>query len=143
MSVVDHDSSHSLDRRTIRSRKVGIDFDRVYYADDAVLLATNTYAANRILWAVERISKQLGLLLKCSYTAMNGNNVIRFADGTRLTQCSECTYLGHHITQSLNVRQEVGQRMQQAMKTWFKLKPSWQAANCTPRWRLRVYHAVI
>ena len=29
------------------------------------------------------------------------------------------------------------------MKTWFKLKPFWQAANCTPRWRLRVYHAVI
>ena len=42
----------------------------VYYADDTVLLATNTYAANRILWAVERISKQFGLLLnrgKCSY----------------------------------------------------------------------------
>ena len=63
MSVVDHAISHSLDRRTIRSRKAGIDFDRVYYADDTVLLATNTYTANRILWAVERISKQFGLLL--------------------------------------------------------------------------------
>ena len=117
--------------------------DRVYYADDTVLLATNTYAA---LWAVERISKQFGLLLnrgKCSHIAMNGNNVIRFADGARLTKRTECTYLGHHIAQSLNARQEVGQRMQQTMKTWFKLKPFWQAANCTARWRLRVYHAVI
>ena len=36
-----------------------------------------------------------------------------------------------HITQSLNVRQEVGQRMQETMNTWFKLKPFWEAANCT------------
>ena len=72
---------------------------------------------------------------------MNGNNVIRFADGTRLTKRTECTYLGHHTTQCkslvnlgdkrVNVRQEVGQRMQQTMKTWFKLKPFSQAANCT------------
>jgi hypothetical protein len=26
-----------------------IEFDRIYYADDTVLLATNTYAANSIL----------------------------------------------------------------------------------------------
>ena len=146
LSGIDHDISHSLDRRTIRSRQAGIDFDRIYYADDTVLLTTNTYAANRILWAVERISKQFGLLLsrsKCSYIAMNGNDVIKFDDGTKLKRCTECTYVGHHITQSLNVRQEVGQRMQQTMKNLVKLKPFWKAANCTIRWKLRVYQAII
>jgi microsomal dipeptidase-like Zn-dependent dipeptidase len=29
------------------------------------------------------------------------------------------------------------------MKTWFKLKPFWKAANCTTRWKLRVYHEII
>ena len=37
MSVIDHDISCSLDRRTTGARKVGIEFDRVYYADDTVL----------------------------------------------------------------------------------------------------------
>ena len=80
MSVLDHDISRRLDRRTTGARKAGVEFDRIYYADDTVLLTTNTYAANRILWAMEDVSRQLGLMLnraKCSYIAMNGNNVLR------------------------------------------------------------------
>ena len=53
MSVIDNDVNYHLDRRTLGTRKPGISFDRIYYADDTVLLATNTYSANRILWAVE------------------------------------------------------------------------------------------
>ena len=86
MSVIDNDVNYHLDRRTLGTRKPGIGFDRIYYADDTVLLATNTYSANRILWAVERVSLQFGLKLnrgKCSYIAMNGNNNLRFADGTK------------------------------------------------------------
>ena len=69
---------------------------------------------------------------------MNGNDVIRFDDGTEFKRCTECMYLGHHIAQPLNVRQEVGQRMQQTMKTWFKLILFW-AANGTATWELCVY----
>ena len=68
---------------------LGVSCDRIYYADDSVLRASNTYAANRILWAVESISMQFGLRLnrgKCSYIAMNGHNVVRSADGTRLNR---------------------------------------------------------
>lgn len=70
MSIIDHDISHSLDRRTIRSRKAGIESDRIYYSDDIVLHMRQT----ECFWAVERISKQFGLLLngrKCSHFAMN------------------------------------------------------------------------
>ena len=31
-------------------------------------------------------------------------NIVRFEDGTKLTRCTETTYLGHQITQSMNVR---------------------------------------
>ena len=146
MNVIDNDVNYHLDRRTLGTRKPGISFDRIYYADDTVLLATNTYSANRILWAVERVSLQFGLKLnrgKCSYIAMNGNNNLRFADGTKLRRCTETTYLGHHITRSMNMRQEIGYRMQQTMAAWTKLKPFWKASNCTVGWRLRVYQAVI
>ena len=146
MSVIDNDVNYHLDRRTSGTRKPGISFDRIYYADDTILLATNTYSANRILWAVERVSLQFGLKLnrgKCSYIAMNGNNNLRFADGTKLCRCTETTYLGHHITRSMNMRQEIGYRMQQTMAAWTKLKPFWKASNCTVGWRLRVYQAVI
>ena len=74
---------------------------------------------------------------------MNGNNNLRFADGTKLCRCTETTYLGHHITRSMNMRQEIGYRMQQTMAAWTKLKPFWKASNCTVGWRLRVYQAVI
>ena len=126
MSVIDNDVNYHLDRRTLGTRKPGISFDRIYYADDTVLLATNTYSANRILWAVARVSLQFGLKLnrgKCSYIAMNGNNNLRFANGTKLCRRTETTYLGHHITQSMNIRQEIGYIMQQTMAAWTKLKP--------------------
>ena len=47
------------------------------------------------------------------------------------------------FTQSMNMRQEVGYRMQQTMAAWTKLKPFWKACNCTDGWKLRVYQAII
>ena len=63
MSIIDHDV-------TFGARQSGVSFDRIHYADDTVLLAADTCAANRILWAVESISMQFGLRLKrgkCSH----------------------------------------------------------------------------
>ena len=117
MSVIDNDVNYHLDRRTLGTRKPGISFDRIYYADDTVLLATNTYSANRILWAVERVSLQFGLELsrgKCSYIAMNGNNNLRFADGTKLCRCTETTYLELRTSYYTKYEHETGNRIQNA-----------------------------
>ena len=78
MSVVDRDVSLNLDRRTLNSRLDGVNFDRVYYADDTLLLATTTYATNKLLKEIEEVSRQYGLCLnrsKCCFIAMNGNNL--------------------------------------------------------------------
>ena len=40
MSVIDHDLSCGLNPRTMSSRFGGVDFDRVYYAADTVLVST-------------------------------------------------------------------------------------------------------
>ena len=64
-------------------------------------------------------------------------------DGTKPSRCVEATHLGHHITESMNVRQEIGQKMHQTLKVWYKLQPFWKAANCTIGWKLQVYDAII
>ena len=49
MSVINHDISCNINQRTVNSRFDGVDFDRVYYADDTLLISTNTQEANYLL----------------------------------------------------------------------------------------------
>ena len=96
MSVIDSDVSFKLQRaHPYRSNNI-LPIQRVYYADDTILIATNTTAANRILMEVENVSQQYGLRLnrnKCCYISMNGNNVVKFPDGQVLKRVGEATYL--------------------------------------------------
>ena len=98
MSVIDSDVSFKLQRaHRYRSNSI-LPIQRVYYADDTILIATNTTAANRTLMEVENVSQQYGLRLnrnKCCYISMNGNNVVKFPDGQVLNRVGEATYLGH------------------------------------------------
>ena len=58
----------------------------MHYADDTLIITTCTQACKNLLHEIEKVSAQFGLRLnrdKCSYIAMNGNNIIKFADGTR------------------------------------------------------------
>ena len=146
MSVIDNDVSSNLSLRTINARHSGIDFDRIYYADDTLLVTTNTRAAHDILHQIELISIQFGLQLnrdKCAFIAMNGDNQIRFRDGTKLNKVYEATYLGHQLTQNMHVRHEINHKMQQTLVTWYKLQPLWKAAGCSKKWKLEVYDAII
>ena len=146
MSVIDHDVGMNITARTKNARYEGVDFDRIYYADDTLLITTNTQASNNLLHEVETVSAQFGLRLnrdKCCYIAMNGNNVIKFADGTRLARVNEATYLGHQITQAMDIRHEINHKMHQTLKLWYRLNTFWRAINCPKHWKLQVYDAVI
>ena len=97
------------------SKSGEVRFDRIFYADDTLLVTTNSRAANNLLHKVEIVSQQYGLSLnrdKCSYIAMNGDNVVKFHDGTRLKRATEATYLGHQITQPIDVKHEASHKMQ-------------------------------
>ena len=111
-----------------------------------LLNTTNTRAANNVLHHVERISEQYGLHLnrdKCFYVAMNGDNTIKFRDGTRLKSLTEAKYLGRQMTHNMNVKHEFNCRMLQTLTTWYKLEPFWKAAVCSAKWKLEVYDAII
>ena len=146
MSVTDHDTSRNITARTRNARFEGLDFDRVYYADDTLITTTCTKACNNLLHEIKKISAQFGLRLnrdKCSYIAMNGNIIIKFADGTRLKRVNEATYLGHHITQAMDIRHEINHKMHQTLKLWFKLNAFWKSVDCPKHWKLHVYDAII
>ena len=146
MSVIDSDVSFKLQRaHRYRSNNI-LPIQRVYYADDTILIATNTTAANRTLMEVENVSLQYGLRLnrnKCCYISMNGNNVVKFPDGQVLNRVGEATYLGHQITEGMDVRHEIQHKMVQTLKTWYKLTPFWTTVVCSKKWRLQVYDAII
>ena len=74
---------------------------------------------------------------------MNGNNVIRFADGTRLARVKEATYLGHQITQAMDIRLEINHKMHQTLKLWYCVNTYWKALNCPRHWKLQIYDAEI
>ena len=120
-------------------------FDRLYFADDTLLITTSSYAANRLLKEIEEVSMQYGLRLnrgKCCFIAMNGNNQVRFHDGVKLQRKTEPVFSGHHLSQSMNIRREVKLKLQQIMQTWYKLSTFWRAAQCSMAWKIQVYDAI-
>ena len=146
MSVVDRDVALNLDIAYQRRNPNKLPVQRTCYAEDTVLISTNTAVANRLLAEVEEVSKQFGLRLnrnKCCYTSMNGSNVVKFPDGRNLNRVEETTYLGHQITQEMDVKHEIQHKMHQTLKTWFKLDTFWKTSVCSTRWKLQVYDAII
>ena len=147
MSIVDEDVKYRLQNpRNFRTPSSSLPIHRVYYADDTILITTSTRAANKQLAEVERVSLQFGLKLnrgKCNYISMNGNNVIKFPDGQKMERVEETTYLGHQITKQMDVKHEINHKMSQTLRTWFKLETFWKAVDCTTKWKLQVYDAVI
>ena len=72
-----------------------------------------------------------------------GDNVFKFHDGTRLQRVNEATYLGHRITQHMDVNREVHHKMQQTRITWNRLNMFWKADCCSIKRKLEVYDAII
>ena len=131
--------------RRYRSNNI-LPIQRVYSADDTILIATNTMATNRRLMEVENVSQKYGLRRnrnKCRYISMSGDNVVTFPDGQVLNRVKETTYLGHQITEGMDVRHEIQGKMVQTFKTWYKLTPFWTTVVCSRKWKLQVFDAII
>ena len=132
MSVIDHNISRNFTARTRNARFEGLDFDRVYYA---ITCCTNREGISSI-WA--KMNRE-----NCSDIALNGNSIIKFADGTRLTRVNEANYLGREITQAMGIRHEINHKMHQTLKLWFELNAFWKSVNCPKHWKLHVCDAII
>ena len=142
MSVVDRDVALNLDTAYQRRNPNKLPVRRIYCADDTVLISTNSAATNRLLAEVEGVSKQFGLRLNRNtccyiiYICMNGN-VVKFGDGQKLNRVEKTTYLGHQITQEIDVKHVIHHKIHQTLKTWFRLGTFWKTTVCSSRWKLQ------
>ena len=74
---------------------------------------------------------------------MNGNNRIRFADGSQVPQVDKVTYLGGTLTSQVSVANEVSNRIAAATSTWMSLRFYWKQAHCTAGNKIRIFDAVV
>ena len=127
------------------SRIDKITFNELLFADDTLLISKNTRGMNKFLHAIEE-SAYYGLRLnqaKCNILSMNGNNQIRFKDGTLVRHTDEATYLGGILTKSVNISTEISSRIASATATWKSLDLFWKQACCSLKNKILIYNAVI
>ena len=101
---------------------------------------------HKLLHSIERESAYYGLKLnqgKCCVLVMNGNNRIKFEDGSFVPQADEVTYLGGTLTSQVSVANEVSNRIAAATSTWMSLRMFWKQAHCSAGNKIRIFNAVV
>ena len=146
MTVMFRDIHLKHHRDLSDSRIERINFNELLYADDTLLISKTTRGMNKFLHAIEEESAYYGLRLnqaKCNILAMNGNNQVRFKDGTLVKHTDEATYLGGILTKTVNISTEISSRIASATATWKSLDMFWTQACCSLKNKILIYNAVI
>lgn len=139
MTCIDHDIKISLSN-------AGLDFDMVYYADDARLLSIDIRALNELLKLTETVSAKYGLKLdkdQCVAIQMNNEGLVHFDNHEPLPKKCDASYLGNEINREVNIKHEVMNKMQKDRQIWFKMTPYWKASCASQKWKLIRIDAVI
>ena len=124
----------------------GINFHELLYADDTLIVAKSFRTANKYLRLVENESHYLHLKLnqsKCSFIAFNCQGQLRFQNGEPMTCSNDVTYLGMSVTQRVDPKHEIRKRISSTMAVLKKLDIFWLKAQCSKKWKLTVYNAII
>ena len=124
----------------------GINFQELLYADDTLILAKSAHSAKKFLHIIEKESQYLQLNLnkdKCSFISFNCHGTIQFSDGERMKSVEEATYLGMSVTSNHDPRHEIRKRISATMPVLKKLDIFWLKAQCSRKWKLIAYNAVI
>ena len=98
-----------------------------------------------LLWAIEDVFEIFGLKLnkgKCQLIA-GKERIIRFKDGTRVTQTSTAIYLGSLLHQTANPRPEIIRRINGAAYVRRKLDVFWRKAAISKKQKVIMYESLI
>ena len=109
-------------------------------------MAKSRKSANDYLHLIEEESEYLHLKLnhtKCCYIAYNCGGALRFKSGEKMKNAVETTYLGASITKTVDPKHEIRKRISATMAVLKKLDVFWLKANCSKKWKMLVYNAVI
>lgn len=118
----------------------------VYYADDTILISTDTKAINKLLKLIQTISRKYGLNLnmdKCVAVKRNTEGKFSFPNGNTLQTEEQATYLGNELNNKEDITLEINNKLNEVRRTWFKLSTYWKAKDCNQKWQLIIYDAVI
>ena len=121
-------------------------FNKLFYADDTLIMTTTTEAAELILHKIQKESALYNLKLnqsKCCLLRMNAIQTIQYADGHTVPIVNQATYLGTTITANGNYHAEISARIAASLATIKRLDISWNKRQFSKKWKLRVYDAVI
>ena len=146
MTVMFKDIHDEINVDICNCRLDRINFSEILYADDTLLVTKNTKGMNKLIHAIERESAYYGLKhnqSKCCVLVMNGNNRIKFLDGSSVPQVDEVTYLGGTLTSQVSVANEVSNRIAAATSTWMSLRIFWKQAHCSAGNKIRIFDAVV
>ena len=111
-----------------------------------MLVGKRARELNILIAEIEKESSKYNLRLnykKCNYVAMNGKAHIHFKDGKPMTEVDKAMYLGGEINKDAGRLSELNNRIDKALVTCNKLKTFWSKTNCSYKWKLQVYTAVI
>ena len=121
-------------------------FNKLFYADDTLIMTTTTEAAELILHKIQKESALYNLKLnqsKCCLFRMSAIQTIQYADGHTVLIVNQATYLGTTITANGNYHAEISARIAASLTTLKRLDIFWNKTPLSKKWKLRVYDAVI
>ena len=121
-------------------------FDEILYADDTIIVGTDSRRLNAYLAELETAAELYGLRLnkrKCVLLAMHHAPDVRFKDGTKVKQVEETLYFGVQLSDTTDMTKEINMRIRSTMGTWKSLGEFWEYGNVSLRKKLQVHGAVI
>ena len=149
MTVMFHDVHSEIDNKIgvmARLEHPLMNNWELIYADDTMIIGKRAREINLILAAIEKASGKYNLRLnydKCEYIGMNGKAHIHFSNGKPMKEVSQAKYLGGIISNDASRWNDLNNRITKALLTCNKLKIFWSKTNCSHKWKLQVYNAVI
>ena len=146
MHCMFHDiASRFHDPRHIKSFQ-GINFKELLFADDTLIVAKSAAIAKSYLHLIEEESDYLDLKLnrqKCCYIAYNCQGAVTFKNGEHMRHTTEAVYLGASISNNHDPKHEIRRRISSTMPVLKKLDIFWLKTDCSKKWKLLVFNAVI
>ena len=145
MSAMFHDIHEEVDRKIDKHCLDHFNCWELIYTDDTMLVGHRARELN-LLKAIEIASAKYNLKLnygKCNCIALNGKAHILFSDGKPLKQVDKAQYLGGEINTDAGRWNELNNRMNIALRTCNRLKTFWYKTDCSHKWKLQVYNAVV
>ena len=123
-----------------------LDFNKLVYADDTIVITSTVEAAELILHKIQEESAKYNLRLnqnKCVLLRMNSVRTVHYMNGEQIPIKDKAVYLGSVVTGNGNQHAEVQARISAATVTWKRLQTFWRKAPVTVKWKIRVYDSVI